>query len=140
MKLRRRWIWSSLISIVCLFALAAAVWAGVNRLWKLQGANDLPVAPARKGEFVVIVRCRGDIKAVRSVPITAPIVPNLRIAWLSPAGEKVEEGKPIIRFDSSSAQQQLVQKQATLAQSQASLEEATTQAQITAEHDQSDLL
>jgi HlyD family secretion protein len=140
MKPRRGWMRSLLILTACVLALAAAVWAGVNRLWQLQGASELPVAQARKGEFLVIIRCRGDVKAIRSVPITAPIVPNLRIAWLSPAGEKVDEGKPIIRFDSSSAQQQLVQKQATLAQAEASLDEATTQAQITAEHDQSDLL
>ena len=104
-----------------------------------RAANELPVATARQGEFVAIIRCRGDIKAGRSVPIYAPIVPNLTIAWMTPAGEEVKEGSPIIRFDSSSAQQQLIQKEAALKQAQATLDQAIGQAKITAEHDQSDL-
>jgi multidrug efflux pump subunit AcrA (membrane-fusion protein) len=97
------------------------------------------VATARKGEFVVIVRSRGDVKAARSVPIYAPIVPNLTIAWMAPEGEEVKEGSPIVRFDSSSAQQQLAQKDAALKQAQAALDQAVAQARINAEHDRSDL-
>ena len=51
-------------------------------------AVELPVAPVRKGDFSVIVRCRGEIKASRSVSIYAPIVPNLRIAWMVPSGDR----------------------------------------------------
>ena len=32
-------------------------------------AVTLPVAPARKGDFLVIVRCRGELRARRSVQI-----------------------------------------------------------------------
>src|SRR5262245_14212366 len=114
-------------------------WAGFNRFRETRAANNLPVATARQGEFVAIIRCRGDIKAGRSVPIYAPVVPNLTIAWMAPAGEPVKQGDPIIRFDSSSAQQQLLQKEAALKQAQATLDQALGQAQITAEHDQADL-
>jgi HlyD family secretion protein len=119
--------------------LGGGVWVGVNWFRQAQAATDLPVAQAREGEFLVIVRCRGEIKAGRSVPIYAPVVPNLTIAWMAPAGESVEEGSPIIRFDSSSAQQQLIQKQAALKQAQATLDQAMAQADLTAQHDQSDL-
>jgi para-nitrobenzyl esterase len=51
----------------------------------------------------------------------------------------VKEGDPLIRFDSSSAQQQLMQKEAALKQAEASLMQATAQAQITAEQDNSEL-
>jgi HlyD family secretion protein len=80
------------------------------------------------------------VKASRSVPIYAPIVPNLTIAWMASAGEEVQEGKPIIRFDSSSVQQQLIQKEAALTQAQATLDQANGQTKITTEHDQSDLI
>ena len=40
-----------------------------------------------KGDFLVIIRCRGELKAARSVSVYAPIVPQLRIAWLAPSGE-----------------------------------------------------
>jgi multidrug efflux pump subunit AcrA (membrane-fusion protein) len=73
------------------------------------------------------------------VPIYAPIVPNLTIAWMAPEGEEVKEGSPIVRFDSSSAQQQLAQKDAALKQAQAALDQAVAQSRINAEHDRSDL-
>src|SRR5438552_489831 len=107
--MNRRWI-RLLAAFAGLCALFAGAWAGVTWFRQVQAATELPIASARKGEFLAIVRCRGDVKAGRSVPIYAPVVPNLTIAWMAPQGEPVEEGKPIIRFDSSSAQQQLIQK------------------------------
>jgi multidrug efflux pump subunit AcrA (membrane-fusion protein) len=114
----------------------ALVWSVVTRK---TGSVELPVATARRGEFVVVVRCRGDVKASRAVPIYAPIMPSLSIAWMAPEGEEVKEGSPIIRFDSSSAEQQLVQKQATLKQAQAALEQAQVESRITSAHDRSDV-
>jgi multidrug efflux pump subunit AcrA (membrane-fusion protein) len=102
-------------------------------------AVNLPVAPARKGEFLAIIRCRGDLKAGRSAQIYTPIVPNLRIAWMASPGETVEAGESLIKFDSSSATQQLMQKEAQLRQTQASLDQAVAQAKITAEQDKSEL-
>jgi len=87
----------------------------------------------------VIIRCRGELKAQRSIEIYAPRVPDLRIAWLAPAGEAVKQGATIIRFDSSTAQQQLQQKEAALRQSQATLDQALAQARITSEQDKSEL-
>jgi HlyD family secretion protein len=121
-------------------ALVGGGWVGISRFRQGQTTADLPVAPARKGEFVAIIRCRGEIKAGRSAQLYAPIVPNLRIAWLAPSGEVVEEGAPVIRFDSSSAQQQLIQKEAALRQAQATLDQAVAQGRITAEQDQSALV
>jgi multidrug efflux pump subunit AcrA (membrane-fusion protein) len=128
-----------LIGLAVVIVLVGGVWAGVDRFRQAQVNGDMPVAPARKGEFVVIVRCRGDVKAQRSVPIYAPVVPNLSIAWMATAGEEVKEGEPVIRFDSSSAQQQLVQKEAALRQAQATLDQAIAQSRSTAERDQADL-
>ena len=87
----------------------------------------------------MIVRCRGELKANRSVQVYAPLVPNLRIAWLAPAGGTVQEGESIIRFDSSSAMEQLQQKEAALKQAQATLDQELAQARITAAQDKSDL-
>ena len=133
-----RWIKRLAICLVAAGALGGG-WVGFNRLRAARADSELPVATARRGEFVAIIRSRGDVKAGRSVPIYAPIVPNLTIAWMAPAGEEVKEGNPIIRFDSSSAQQQLIQKEAALKQAQATLDQAVAQARITADRDQSDL-
>jgi len=134
----RRWLGRTATCAAVAVVLGGG-WFGLNRFRQAQAAIELPVATARKGEFLAIIRCRGDIKAGRSVPIYAPVVPNLTIAWMANAGEEVKESSPIIRFDSSSAQQQLIQKEAALKQAQATLDQAVGQARITAEHDQSDL-
>ena len=122
-----------------LAALSAASWVGVNRYRSTQTGGDLPVAQAREGEFLEIIRCRGELRAGRSAQIYAPIVPNLRIAWLAASGETVQKGEPVIRFDSSSVEQQLVQKEAQVKQAQATLDQAIAQARIDGDKDQSDL-
>jgi len=137
MKSRRVRFWGGIV--MALLAVGAAA-AGVYRLRKVQAAGTLPLAPARKGDFSVIVRCRGELKARRSVQISAPVnVPSLRIVWQAPAGGSVKAGDPVVRFDPSSTQQQLQEKDAALKQAQATLEQAVADARITAEQDQRDL-
>ena len=118
-RTRRMRFWGILFFVLLILGGASA---GVYRLRQAQASVTFPVAAARQGDFLVIVRCRGDLKANRSVQVYAPIVPNLRIAWLAPAGATAKQGEPIIRFDSSSAEQQLQQKEAALQQAQATLD------------------
>ena len=104
------------LTFLLFLLLAGGAAAGVYRYRQNQTSVNLPVAPARQGDFSVIVRCRGELHARRSVAIYAPIVPALRIAWLAPSGEPIKEGDAIIKFDSSASQQQLMQKEAALGQ------------------------
>ncbi len=124
-------------------ALAAAVIAGGGGLYKLrkvQAAVNPPTARARKGEFAVIVVCRGELSVRHSVQLVAPVnVPDLKIVWLAPAGGHIKAGNPVVRFDPSSARQQLDEKNAALQQAQATVEQAEAQARITAEQDKLDL-
>lgn len=124
-----------------LFALliVASAGAGVYYFRKAQARTPLPSAQVRKGEFLVLVRCRGALRAAKSVGIYTPVVPNLRIAWLAPAGENVNAADPIVKFDSSTAQQQVMQKEAQLRQSEATLEQAVAQSKITAQQDRTEL-
>jgi multidrug efflux pump subunit AcrA (membrane-fusion protein) len=134
--MRRVRSWAIFLFVVLLFSGAAA---GVYRYRQTNAAAILPSAPAREGDFLVLIRCRGEIKAGRSVQSYTPMVPNLRIAWLAPPGEFVKEGEVIVKFDSSSAKEQLMQKDAQLRQAQATLDQAVAQAKITAEQDKTDL-
>jgi multidrug efflux pump subunit AcrA (membrane-fusion protein) len=134
--MKRRKIWRAGLALAVLAALAAGAW----RARKAQAATSLAVAPVRKGDFLVIVRCRGELKARRSVQLTAPVnVPDLQIVWLAPSGDPVKTGQPVIRFDPSSARQQLQEKEAGLNQAQATLDQALAQAKITAEQDKLDM-
>jgi HlyD family secretion protein len=138
MSERGKRIRKGFITLVVLALIGGAA-AGVYRLRQVQASVTLPVAPARKGDFQVIIRSRGELRALRSVPVYAPVVPALRIAWLAPSGETIHEGDMMIKFDSSSSEQQLQQNEAALRQAQATLDQAVAQARITADQDKSDL-
>ncbi len=138
MSNRGKRIRSGFVTLAVL-ALIGASATGIYRLRQVQASVTLPVAPARKGDFQVIIRSRGELRALRSVQVYAPVVPQLRIAWLAPSGETIKEGEMMIKFDSSSSQQQLQQKEAVLRQAQATLDQAVAQARITADQDNSDL-
>src|SRR5260370_10544138 len=99
----------------------------------------LPAAGGRQGDFLVLIRCRGELKAERSVQISAPMVPNLRIAWMTPPGATVKQDDTIVKFDSSSAKATLMQKEAALRQSQATLDQTLAQSTITSQQDKTDL-
>jgi multidrug efflux pump subunit AcrA (membrane-fusion protein) len=75
-----------------------------------------------------------------SVQLTAPAnVPDLRIVWAAPPASPVKAGDVVIRFDPSSAKQQLQEKEAALRQAQATLDQELAQARITGEQDKLDL-
>lgn len=136
MKIKR----SALKVVAVVAVIAAAGAAGIYKMRSVEAAETLAMAPARKGDFMVIVRARGELKARRSSLVTAPVnVPELRIVWMAAQGGPVKAGDPIIRFDPSSATNQLNEKKALLSQAQASLDQAVAQAAIQAEQDRLDL-
>ena len=125
--------------LVALVLIAAAAGVFFFRTRKVQ-ASELPTANARKGEFLVLVRCRGELTARESVQIVAPRnVPDLQIVWLAPSGSEVTAGQVIIKFDPSGARQQISEHTAALRAAQANLDQAAAQARITAEQDRLDL-
>ena len=127
------------VVFVALIAAAAAAGFGLWRVSSARAARALATAPVRKGEFLVIVRCRGELKARKTLQITAPHVPDLRIVWLAPTGSPVKAGDPVIRFDPSSARQQLDENQAALQQAEAARLQAEAEARLMAEQDKRDL-
>lgn len=138
MKARWRKI-RSVVFFILIVGVIGGASAAVYRMRQSSAGVDYPSAPARKDNFSVIVRCRGNLRARRSVPVYAPIVPQLRIAWLATAGQPVKQGQSILKFDSSGSQQQLDQKQAALRQAQATLDQELAQAKVISEQDASDL-
>src|SRR5262249_29511775 len=77
----KRRLRSALTTLFVLLILAGAGYAAY-RFRPGQTAEILPSAPARQGDFLVIIRCRGELKAGRSTQVYTPMVPNLRIAWI----------------------------------------------------------
>jgi hypothetical protein len=129
----------ALAALVISASVVLAVWVGMLQFDRAEG-SELPIAPVRSGEFVAVIRTRGQIQAQRSVPIYAPLVQDLRIAWMANASEPVAEGAPMIRFDSSTAERDLIQRRATAERARAALKQAIADADAAAEHDQRDLV
>jgi len=126
------------VALLALGAIAGIVaW---SKMRKVEAAADLPMAKARHGEFLVLVRCRGELAAERSIQLTAPVrVADLQIVWVAPPNSPVTQGQTVIRFDPSAAQQAIREHTASLRQAKANLEQAVAQARITAEQDKLDL-
>jgi len=66
-------------------------------------------------------------------------VQDLRIAWMTPASERVVEGASLIRFDSSTAERDLIQRRAAAEKARAGLDKEIAEAKSAAEHDRHDL-
>ena len=66
--------------------------------YRLTGTTevDVPVAKVRRGDFVISVRARGEIKSTRSVILTAPQVPDTRIVKLFESGRPVMKGAVVV--------------------------------------------
>ncbi len=76
---------------------AGGIWAA----WHYAGAPTVEVAVARvrRGDFVISVRSRGEIRSSRSIILKAPQVPGLRIVRLAENGRTIKEGEVVIAFD-----------------------------------------
>ncbi len=88
MKRKLRWPTALLVVLLAL-GLAAL---GAYRMRRVQAAVTLPSAPARKGDFLVIVRCRGELKARRSVQVTAPVSKSEIVSAIQAEESKIELG------------------------------------------------
>ncbi|MBV9265432.1 MAG: efflux RND transporter periplasmic adaptor subunit [Acidobacteriaceae bacterium] len=137
MRSRRRKTGRRIAVLMLVLAGCAAGWIRFRHAHEIP---DVPTAQAHKGDFAVVVSCRGNLTAAHSVLVTAPLdVPDLQIIWLAPAGSAVKAGDLVIRFDPSKLRQDLKEKKAALDQAQASLDQAIAQARITSDQDKLDL-
>lgn len=101
---------------------------------------DLPMATAHKGDFLVLVRCRGELIARHSEQLAAPLdVSDLQIVWEAPAGGEVKKGQVVLRFDPARTQQDLKEKETSLQQAQSTLDQAVAQSRIADDQDRLDL-
>ncbi len=137
MTRRRVLKWTA--TALALLAASCLAYAAWQRFRPRSSVSTLPTTRAKNGGFDVIVRCRGELKARRSMQINAPTnVPDLRIVWLAPPATTVQSGDVVIRFDPSSARQQLQEKEASLKQAQAALDQAVAEEHISVEQDKVD--
>src|SRR5204863_1753635 len=110
--------------IACLLVVAAASVAGVARL-RSNRTPSLPTAIVTKGTFIDYLQLRGEIRPIHSVILTAPSSgADLQIVQIAKNGATVNPGDVVVRFDTTTQQRTLEQKQSELKQSESEIEKA----------------
>jgi len=71
---------------------------------------EIAVARARRADFVISVRTRGDIRSARSTILKAPQVPGLRIVHLADNGRPVKKGDVLVEFDAVQQEQTVIMR------------------------------
>jgi HlyD family secretion protein len=94
-------------TITVVLALCAG---GVYAAYRYTGPTEVevPVTRVRRGDFIVAVRTRGDIKSAHSVVLKAPQVPGLRVVHLAEPGRPVKAGDVVVEFDGSQQDQNVI--------------------------------
>lgn len=132
--------WRRAIRLTVFLLVLAGVVFGWRQFRQTRAEAALPLATAKQGDFLVLVRCRGELMARRSEQLAAPLdATDLQIIWLAPAGGPVKKDEVVIRFDPSRMQQDLKEKKAALDQAQAALDQAVADAKIAGDQDTLDL-
>ena len=99
-------------------------------------APTVPTIDVRRGEFLDSFEIRGEVKALKSIGVTAPAeTGDLQILKIVSDGAKVNQGDPILEFDKTKTEQDLAQYRSSLKYATADIEQARAQARLTEEQD-----
>ncbi len=101
-----------------------------------RGEPNLPAYQVQRSEFLDVLQFRGDLKALKSVTISAPPdVGMLQILKIAPDGSQVKKGDVVVEFDPSKTKQDLEQDKSVLKSADAQIEQARAQGKLTDEED-----
>jgi HlyD family secretion protein len=107
-------------------------------------APDLPTATARQADFTEFMQLSGEVKALKSVVLSAPMqgtaFGDLRIIKLARNGAKVAKGEVVVQFDTMTLQRTIAEKRSELKSAEAEIERTRAQARIQQEQIETDLL
>jgi multidrug efflux pump subunit AcrA (membrane-fusion protein) len=71
---------------------------------------EIPTAKVRRGEFIIAVRARGELRSNNSVILAAPQVPDPQITKLAESGKFVNKGDVVVQFDAAQQEQYLLER------------------------------
>lgn len=104
-------------------------------------APDLPTAAIAKGEFVDTLEIRGEIRPLKSIVLASPMQSGeLQIIQLAKNGTPVKPGDVVVKFDGSTLQRTIQEKQSELRQSEAEIEQAKAQGRLLEEQNATALM
>ena len=129
-KSKRSWIWGwATVVVVGGGAVFAALRLGTP------APIEVPTARAQRGEFIISMKGRGEIKSARSVLITAPQTPESRIVRLAVAGKPIKKGEVVVEFDPVTQEQAYIERNSMVRQADSEIVQAQAQNRIINEQD-----
>jgi HlyD family secretion protein len=125
---------SKVVAIVILVLAGSGVVLGAVRLGKR--TPTVPTYEVKRGEFLDSMQFRGEVKALKSVTVSAPAeAGDLQIIKLAAEGTVVKPGDSVVEFDKTKTEQDLAQFKSALKSAQAAIDQARAQARLTEEED-----
>jgi HlyD family secretion protein len=126
--------------VVAVFLLAGSgVLLGAVRLGRR--APTVPTIEVKRGEFLDSLQFRGEVKALKSVTISAPAeAGDLQIIKISPEGTVVKTGDVVVEFDRTKTEQDLAQFKSALKSAEAEIGQAKAQARLAEEENKTAVL
>jgi len=128
----------SAVILVILLA-GSGVLLGAVRLSRR--APTVPTIELKRGEFLESLQFRGEVKALKSVTISAPAdAGELQIVKLVTEGATVKPGDVVVEFDKTRTEQELAQYKSSLKSAEAEIGQAKAQARLSEEDDKTAVL
>ena len=133
-KLKQLWIRRKVMVVVVVLLVCSGGVLGAVRYSNRSPA--IPIFEVKRGEFIDSVQFRGEVKAMKTVTISAPAeAGDLQIIKIAADGTAVKQGDVVVEFDKTKTEQDLAQFRSTLKSAQAEIEQARAQARLTEEAD-----
>ena len=138
-KFRSLWLRRKGAVVVFLLTLGSAALLAATKL--VSRSPSIPTFEGKPGEFLDTVQLRGEVKALKSVTISAPAeVGTLQVVKIVADGSPVKLGDVLVEFDKTKTELDLRQYRSTVKSAEAEIEQARAQAHLTEEADTTELM
>jgi len=131
-----------LFRVSLVLVVLAAGWAGYRMFQQMpQRQQQVPTTRVRRGDVIVRSFSRGELRAVRSVSLTAPnLFGTVQVTRLAPLGSFAREKDLVIEFDDSEVRSRLEEKELEMEQIDEQVKKAEADLAIRNNQDQVELL
>jgi HlyD family secretion protein len=138
-RLKRFSLQHKILATVVVVLAGSVILLGSVRLGR--HAPTVPTIEVTRGDFLDSVEFHGEMKALKSVTISAPAdAGDLQIVKLSAEGTNVKPGDVVVEFDKTKTEQDLAQFRSALKSAEAEIAQARAQARLTSEQDKTAVL
>jgi multidrug resistance efflux pump len=130
-----------IVGLIAGLALVAVI-AGVSGVFGRTPAVEVPTTVVVTGEFIDYLQVRGEVKAVRSIPLTVPTTGggDLQIVELAKNGMNIKKGDVVVRFDPMSVERTLNDRRSEFKQAEEEIGKTRALYRIHQQQAQTDLV